>query len=220
MHTSIQLRKLNKSFADKVLFSDLSYTFKRQAYHLIGKNGVGKSILLKLIVGLELPDSGSIVLNDKYLVTANELNKKNLFYVPDDLAIYPFLTGEEFLVWMAKARTNNPGEINYLVKQLDVQSHLKTAFGNMSFGTKKKFLLISALIGHPEFIILDEPLNGLDTKSQHTLLLLLKEKLNDCGMILTTHHDANLELLETIKVEIVNHHVVDVHETSDESMVV
>ncbi|PJD92628.1 MAG: hypothetical protein CK426_03275 [Legionella sp.] len=205
----LQLKKVNKAFTDKVLFADLTYTFQQRAYHIIGKNGAGKSTLLRLLVGLDAPDSGSIVLNDHYPVSDNSVKAKNLFYVPDDLAVYPFLTGKELLSWLAKARTDNVDEINQILERLELQPHLNTRIADMSFGTKKKFLLSSALIGQPDFIILDEPLNGLDKKSQQALLMLLQEKALQCGIILTTHHDAHLDLLDPIKVELVGYHLVD-----------
>ena len=209
MASSIQLQSVNKAFGDKVLFENLIFTFQQQAYHIIGKNGTGKSTLLRLLVGLDTPDSGSIILNNHYPVGNNSVHAKKLFYVPDDLAVYPFLTGKELLSWLAKARTNNVDEINQIFEQLELQPHLNTRIADMSFGTKKKFLLSSALIGQPDFIILDEPLNGLDKKSQQTLLILLQEKAIHCGIILTTHHDAHLDLLDPTKIELLGHCLVD-----------
>ena len=78
----------------------------------------------------------------------------------------------------------------------------------MSYGTKKKFILSSALIGTPDFIILDEPLNGLDKKSQQVLFSLLAEKAAYCGVLLTTHHDVQLEQLNPIKVELLDRQLV------------
>lgn len=205
----LQLKKVNKAFTDKVLFADLSYIFQQRAYHILGKNGTGKSTLLRLLVGLDTPDSGSIILNNHYSVNDNSVNAKNLFYVPDDLAVYPFLTGKELLYWLAKARTSNVDEMNQILEQLELQPHLNTRISDMSFGTKKKFLLSSALIGQPDFIILDEPLNGLDKKSQQALLMLLQEKAIHCGIILTTHHDAHLDLLDLVMIELVEHRLVD-----------
>lgn len=205
---SIQLQRVSKSFSDKVLFADLSYTFHKKVYHIIGKNGVGKSTLLRLIVGLDFPDSGAVMLNNKYSVRDNSVNAKKLFYVPDDLALYPFLTGKEFLSWIANARTKNVDEIEELIERFELQQHLNTLIADMSFGTKKKFLLSSALIGQPDFIILDEPLNGLDKKSQQVLLLLLQEKVNQSGILLTTHHDAHLNRLNPIKVEVLGHRLI------------
>ncbi len=132
-----------------------------------------------------------------------------MFYVPDDLAVYPFLTGKELLFWLAKARINNTDGINLIIEQLELQQHLNTRISDMSFGTKKKFLLSSALIGKPDFIILDEPLNGLDKMSQQTLLVLLQEKAIHCGIILTTHHDTPLDVLDLIKIELIEHCLID-----------
>lgn len=204
MEHSIQLININKSFSNKVVFSNLSYNFGQNNYHLIGKNGAGKSTLLRLIVGMDDIDSGTILINGQ-----NNNRNKQIYYVPDDLDIYPFLTGEEFLSWIAKARFSTPNELNKVIEQLELKIHLNTSIGDMSFGTKKKFLLASALIGNPDFIILDEPLNGLDKNSQQVLLSILKEKACNTGIIFSTHHDANIELLSPIKVQILNNKLIE-----------
>tara|TARA_R110002126_G_scaffold71743_1_gene179655 strand:+ start:8060 stop:8695 length:636 start_codon:yes stop_codon:yes gene_type:complete len=209
LEISIQFNEMNKSFENKKIFSDLSYSFYHRNYHLIGKNGSGKSTLLRMIAGLDSPDTGSIFVNNKRLVGGSNLNAKKIFYIPDDLAIYPFLTGKEFLSWIARARTSTPDEINEIIDRLGLNASQNTHIEDMSFGTKKKFLLASALIGQPEFIILDEPFNGLDKDSQYVLLSILKEKSNHSGIILTTHHDSNIDLLEPTKVEILKNKLVD-----------
>lgn len=209
MASCIQLQKVNKAFADTVLFTNLSYTFQQQAYHLIGKNGTGKSTLLRLLVGLDTPNSASIIVNNHYCVSETNVIAKNLFYVPDDLAVYPFLTGKKLLSWLAKARTKNISEVHQVIDRLELHAHVNTRISDMSFGTKKKFLLSSALIGQPDFIILDEPLNGLEKKSQDMLLTLLHEKATHCGIILTTHHDAHLDRLNPRKIEVIAHHLVE-----------
>lgn len=208
MGSTLQLQKVNKSFGNKVLFHDLSYVFQQRAYHIIGKNGVGKSTLLRLIVGLDAPDSGSIVFNHQHSLRDKCVKAKKLFYLPDDLPVYPFLTGQEFLSWIAAARTKSVNEFYELVERLALHPYLRTAIADMSFGTKKKFLLSSVLIGQPDFIILDEPLNGLDKESQRMVLTLLQEKAHQSGILITTHHDSFLNTLEPVNIEIAQHRLV------------
>lgn len=209
MEISIHFENVNKSFNHKLIFSDLSYTFYQRNYHLIGKNGVGKSTLLRLIAGLDSPDSGSILINNQYAVGDSNLNAKQIFYIPDDLEIYPFLKGMEFLLWIGRARASNMNEINEVVEKLELKAHQHTYISEMSFGTKKKFLLASALIGNPDFIVLDEPLNGLDKHSQVVLLTLLNEKAISSGIILTTHHDSEIDLLKPVKIQVLKNKLIE-----------
>jgi ABC-2 type transport system ATP-binding protein len=209
LENSIRLDRVKKSFSNKVIFSDVSYDFFKKNYHLIGKNGVGKSTLLRLIVGLDTVDSGHILFNNDFNVGSYNRQAKQIYYVPDDLAVYPFLTGNEFFSWIAKARSSTQEEMNDVIERLELRNYLNTYIADMSFGTKKKFLLASALIGTPDFIILDEPLNGLDKHSQHVLLTILKEKSYNSGLIFSTHHDSNIALLDPIRVHISNCKLVD-----------
>ena len=209
MENSIRFNNVNKSFSNKVIFSDISYDFCKKNYHLIGKNGVGKSTLLRLMVGLDNVDSGHITINNESRVGNDNYHAKRIYYVPDDLAVYPFLSGNEFFSWIAKARSSTINEMNDVIDRLELRVYLNTYIANMSFGTKKKFLLASALVGKPDFIILDEPLNGLDKHSQQVLLTVLKEKSCDSGLIFSTHHDSNIALLDPIRVQISNCKLTD-----------
>ena len=216
MEISICIENVDKSFNHKLIFSDLSYVFYKRNYHLIGKNGVGKSTLLRLIAGLEIPDNGTIMINNHYAVGDSDLNAKRIFYIPDDLEIYSFLKGVEFLSWIGRARTIALNEINEVVERLELKSHQNTHISEMSFGTKKKFMLASALIGNPDFIVLDEPLNGLDKHSQVVLLTLLNEKSKSSGIILTTHHDSEIDLLKPIKIQVLKNKLIEEESMSHE----
>lgn len=209
MEISIHFENVGKSFNHKLIFSDLSYTFYQRNYHLMGKNGVGKSTLLRLIAGLDSPDSGSILINNHYSVGDSSHNAKRIFYIPDDLDIYPFLKGIEFLSWIGRARASTLTEINEIIDKLELGAHQNTCISDMSFGTKKKFLLASALIGKPDFIVLDEPLNGLDKHSQFVLLTLLNEKASSSGIIFTTHHDSHINLLKPIKIQVLEKKLIE-----------
>lgn len=197
MEIRIELKNVSKRYANKKIFSDLNFSFNQGCYHIVGENGAGKSTLLRLISALESPDSGTV-----FMKNANSNLSQRIFYIPDDLAVYPFLTGIEFVSWIAKLRTQQLDEVSDILEQLELNPHQHTAIGKMSLGTKKKFLLASGLIGSPDFIVFDEPLNGLDKYSQSVFIELLSEKCKSSGIILTTHHEANIELLDPIRVVI------------------
>ena len=101
----------------------MSYIFYKKNYHIIGKNGVGKSTLLRLMVGLDNIDSGNIIINNDYQVKNIDKNAQRIYYVPDDLAIYPFLSGNEFFLWIAKTRASTKVEMDNIIEQLELTPH-------------------------------------------------------------------------------------------------
>ncbi|KTD35037.1 putative ABC transporter ATP-binding protein AlbC [Legionella nautarum] len=81
----------------------------------------------------------------------------------------------------------------------------------MSFGTKKKFILVTALMGNPDFIILDEPLNGLDQNSQSVLINSLEEKSKQCGLILTCHEEDKVSRLQPKTLQLTNQQLIELN---------
>lgn len=203
MNINIRLSNVSKAYGDQLL-NNISYEFTKNIYHIVGKNSVGKSTLLRLLVGLEIPDSGSITINEHKAVRNHNLMVKNISYIPDDLEIYPFLTGKEFINWIAQARSAGNNNIDNIINGFNLKKHLNTKISDMSFGTKKKFLITTAFMGTPDFIILDEPMNGLDQSSQSFFLLILEEKSKKSGIILTCHEENKITVLQPYTIEILN----------------
>lgn len=204
MNINIRLSNVSKAYKDHQLLNNISYEFTKNVYHIVGKNGVGKSTLLRLLVGLETPDSGNIIINDHKAVCDHNLMAKNISYIPDDLEIYPFLTGKEFINWIAQARSTDSDNIDNIIDSFNLKKHLNTRVSDMSFGTKKKFLITTAFMGTPDFIILDEPMNGLDQSSQSVCLSILEEKSKKSGIILTCHEEDKIAVLHPYTLEILN----------------
>ncbi|MFC3909046.1 ATP-binding cassette domain-containing protein [Legionella dresdenensis] len=209
MNSNIGLTNVCKNYGHNQILHMVTYQFTKDIYHIIGSNGAGKSTLLRLLAGLECPDSGTVMLNDSLAVNAQNIMARNIHYVPDDLEIYPFLTGLEFINWIGKARVSNNHEIETIITNFQLNQHLNTKISAMSLGTKKKFILATALMGTPDFIILDEPLNGLDQHSQLVLLNSLKDKAKQCGLILTCHEKDKAYQLQPRTLQLANQQLTE-----------
>lgn len=188
---SIRLENISKKYLEKPIFAGLNFTWQGTGiYSLIGENGAGKSTLLAMIAGMLDPDSGKIIINEQPCHLANQEYKKLVAYAPDHSPIYGFIQGQEFLDLICSIRKLTANCYQQYVQKFRLDSFLNSTFAEMSFGTKKKFLLISVLMTDAKVLLLDEPNNGLDKDS----LLVFKEILleqSQTKLILMSCHDQN-----------------------------
>ena len=213
MANIIRFEDASKTILNNKIFDNLNFEFSDSIYHLIGNNGSGKTTLLKLIMGLEKLSSGRVFL-DNQLISSDTAS--SIYYAPDDLPIYDFLKGIEFLDWITKVRIHPKAEVEDLIKGFKLRDSINKTFAEMSLGTKKKFVLISVLIGQPKFILLDEPFNGLDAAAQEYLMHNLLERASRSGIIFTHHNLKKLDFKADItKVEIANHNLNFVNSMQD-----
>lgn len=188
---SIQLHQLTKQFADQVIFQQINYTWQGTGiFVLSGANGAGKSTLLQMIVGMESLTSGQIYINGQVL--QQERVAQQLAFVPDTMVAYPFITGREFLAFIASLRQVPMIKALELVDLFTIQTFLDIRFDAMSFGTAKKFMLISAFMSNTSILIFDEPTHGLDSKSLQVFQQLLSQAVQN-KLILMTCHDLHLQ---------------------------
>lgn len=132
---------------------------------LIGPNGAGKSSLLKACVGLIADYSGSIFYADKNLQQHRFWVKQHCSFAPEDAELMPYLTGDEFLRLIGQIRnvSDLKGAMQFLLNLLGLAEKKDELILNYSHGMRQKIALATALIGKPDYIILDEALNGLDS---------------------------------------------------------
>ena len=192
IHTvSIRLENVSKQFLQKPIFEDLNFTWQGFGiYSLIGENGAGKSTLLSLIAGLLDCDSGKIFINQQQCLLNNREYKKLMAYVPDHSPIYSFMQGQEFLNLMCSIRQLDPSVYQSYIEKFKLEGFLNTTFAEMSFGTAKKFLLISALMTEAPVLLLDEPNNGLDQTALQAFRQILIQH-SQTKLILMSCHDQN-----------------------------
>jgi phospholipid/cholesterol/gamma-HCH transport system ATP-binding protein len=197
----IEIKNLHKSFGNNNVLRGVNLTIETgEAIVIIGKSGCGKSVLLKHIVGLIIPDSGFIKVEDQ---TVNELNIKDLYklrkkfgFLFQGAALFDSMTVEEniSLALVESDNSYTTQEIKKLVvEKLEMvempgTQNLKPA--ELSGGMKKRVGLARALITNPDYILYDEPTTGLDPIMADSIDILIKdltEKLNVTSIVVT--HD-------------------------------
>lgn len=170
----------------------ISLEIKNGMFGLLGPNGAGKSSLMKTIVGLQKPTSGSIAFNDIDVVEDVVYIKKNLGFLPQDFGVYPKVNAYDLLNHIAILKgINNKAErqkqIQYLLEKVNLWNFRAKEVHTFSGGMKQRFGVAQALLGDPKIIIVDEPTAGLDPEERNRFNTLLSDISNEVVVILSTH---------------------------------
>ncbi|MGI4984124.1 MAG: ABC transporter ATP-binding protein [Janthinobacterium lividum] len=185
----LDFKNLSKSFGSQWIIRDATGHLGAGRYALQGRNGSGKSTLLALFAGALAPDAGDVLIDGLSLTRASAAARRRLSYAPDESPVYDFITGRDFLDFVAKAkRCAVRGALDH-AEEWGLGGYLATRFGAMSLGTQKKFLLCAAWIGEPPVILLDEPSNGLDEAARRILARRIAEHSSNT-LVLFVSHDA------------------------------
>lgn len=178
----LEMKKINKSYGDKVLIKGFDYTFKRgERVGIVGKNGVGKSTFLKIALHQEKPDSGKI--NHGDTVVFGNFNQEGLVYKEDKRAIEYV---KDFAEFFPLADGSKISASQFMEKFGFLAEQQYTPLSKLSGGEKRRLHLLSVLFLNPNFLILDEPTNDLDLQTLRTLEEFL---LDFPGCILIVSHD-------------------------------
>lgn len=192
MDPTIKVNQVSKSFNKKTVLQDVSLSIEKgQLYGLIGPSGAGKTTLVKMIVGMEKADTGSIhVLNEKM---PNLGLLQEIGYMAQSDALYNELTGEENLRFFAALyklkKDEQKNRIAYAAGLVNLSEDLKKRVSAYSGGMKRRLSLAIALIQDPKILILDEPTVGIDPELKLSIWQELLRLKNEDGktIIVTTH---------------------------------
>lgn len=197
----LEIKNLRKEFKNNVVLNDVSLTLDGgKIYGFIGRNGSGKSVLLKIICGFYAPTSGSITLNGKDYISSNEFpdDTRALIEKPKFL---PDLTGYENLKLLASVQNKiGANEIEKVLDELNIKQEANKRFSKYSLGTKQKFGIAQVLMEDPKMIILDEPFNGVENETADRIRNLLKREKKKNKIIIIASHikDDIYGLVDTI----------------------
>lgn len=200
--SSLEVVGVSKKFGTTEALSSVGFSVAAgQIVGLLGPNGAGKSTSMKAVLGLVRPDSGEIRLFGEELSNNAERTKRQIGYVPESPALYEFLTGAEYLDFVADMYGLSPdtrrARIQQFLKGFELTGHENSLISGYSQGMKQKVALIAALAHRPKLLVLDEPLNGLDPRSARVTKDLLRNLAAHEGVaiLFSTHV---LEIAEAI----------------------
>ena len=172
---------------------DVSFSVKPgEIFSLIGPNGSGKTTIIKTIAGLLRPDAGGVSVGGFDTVKSPVKAKAMLGYIPDEPAIWPGMTGGEFLnltgaLYSMDEKTRSE-RIPEMLSLFGLKDTEKGAFEDYSRGNKQKFAILAALLHRPKLLLVDEPIVGLDPASAGVAEKLFADFAREGGAVLLVTH--------------------------------
>ena len=189
----LDIKNLTKTYGDKKAVDNLTlHIAPGEICGFIGHNGAGKTTTLKSVAGILQFDEGEITIGGRSVKTEPLECKRQIAYIPDNPDIYEFMTGIQYLNFIADIfginEMKRKERIEKYAKLFELTDDLTAAVASYSHGMKQKLAIISAWIHNPKLIIMDEPFVGLDPKAAHLLKEMMKEACSEgCAIFFSTH---------------------------------
>lgn len=198
----IETNQVTKRYPSVVALDHVNIHVKKGSiYGLVGDNGAGKTTLLKLLVGHSYPTAGEIRLFDCFGEKNLERCRRQIGAMIEQPGFYPNMTVEQMLeYYRIQKGVPGKGKVEEMLELTDIKDKRKTKCKNLSLGQKQRLGLAIAMIGEPQLLILDEPINGLDPSGIIEVRNLLR-KLNtekNITILLSSHILAELQQIATM----------------------
>ncbi len=179
----------------KALFKDLNLTLEKgNIYGLLGRNGAGKTSLLKLACGLLYPQSGSIHMNELAVSNREPAFLSDIYLIPEEFSLPDFKPEEYIRRYSVFYPRFDASYLEELLKEMEVDYH--QALNKMSFGQRKKFMIAFALATRVSLVVMDEPTNGLDIPSKSKFRRIIASAIDEeRTFLISTHQVRDLESL-------------------------
>ncbi|MEV4888691.1 ABC transporter ATP-binding protein [Nonomuraea sp. NPDC055795] len=210
MSATLSCHGLSKRYGDVVAVRDVGFSIAPgQAYGLLGPNGAGKTTTISMLVGLLRPDSGSVTVGGVDLGAEPLRAKAKIGYVPQEIALYPELTGRENLRFFGRLfglpRKQLAGRVNEVLELVGLTDRADGKLDTYSGGMKRRINIGAALLHRPEILILDEPTVGVDPQSRKAILDGVEHLVAEGMALLYTSH--YMEEVERVcdRVAIIDH---------------
>lgn len=188
----VKVENLSHRYSIQWAIRDINFEITRNGiYGLLGSNGAGKSTTMNIMCGVLRQTEGDVYIKGVSMREHPVEAKRHIGFLPQVPPLHPDLTVEEYLVYCANLRHIPSGEVKKAVKNVmgrcGVSHFNKRLIRNLSGGYQQRLGIAQAIIHNPEFVVLDEPTNGLDPNQIVEIRHLIKEIAQDRTVILSTH---------------------------------
>ncbi len=185
------IRFQNVSFAyekSATVLAGIDLEFQPGLTMLLGPNGCGKSTLLKVASGVEKPDTGQITIDSHDLWQDEVEARKNIAYVPEQPDLTPYATIREILNLVCRLRNESLEKGIDALEFFDLRAQASRTVRELSLGQRRRAVFAAALIGTPKYILLDEPLEGMDRKIKGEILSWIKSHVDAGAVVVVVSH--------------------------------
>jgi Cu-processing system ATP-binding protein len=189
-HPAIDMQQVDKRYGKIHALREMSLVLQPgEVLGLFGHNGAGKSTIMKLVLGLIAPSSGSVRTLGRVPTGAGSQEYRRQFgYLPENVSFYDQLTGREVLLFFARLKGYGSKEVDRLLLEVGLAEAGKRAVKTYSKGMRQRLGLAQALLGEPKLLLFDEPTVGLDpiaTRDFYSMVDRLRGK--GCAVVLCSH---------------------------------
>lgn len=185
MNKIIEVNNLVRKFGDLVAVNDISFTVEEgEIFGFLGPNGAGKTTIIRLMLGLIKPTSGTVVIFGHDVSRGLRDTLPRVGAIVENPAFYPYLSGRDNMIVMSRAAgPENANRIENLLEMVGLLARADDKYETYSLGMKQRLAIAAALLNDPELIILDEPALGLDAAGIRQVRELLR-RLKSVGKTL------------------------------------
>ena len=194
---TIEIKGLNKSFKGIPILQNVSMECRAgEIVGIVGRNGAGKTVLFKILCGLLTPDSGEIIIKGKVKKNLTETFSKAGIIIeePAFLRNYSGIKNLEYLYLINNK--NNIAYLEHIMEKVGLDGKSKKYVGKYSMGMRQRLAIAQAIMEDPEFLILDEPFNGLDNRGVEEMRdLFLELKKEGKTILVASHNTEDIKIL-------------------------
>jgi len=190
----LEIDSLTKTFGALTAVDDLSMHVRAGSMHgFVGANGAGKTTTMRMVVGIDAPDSGSVTIDGR---AAGRATQGVVGYLPEERGLYPSMRVRDHLVYLGRlhgiAAADSRDRADRWLERLGLAERAGDAVEKLSLGNQQRVQLIAAMLHEPALLVLDEPFSGLDPIAVDVTAEVLAERVADGAAVLFSSHQLDL----------------------------